>query len=465
MKWFNNASQHRVLLAGVILVALVVRLAAALYMGNEIKNLPGLTDQISYHTLANRVIDGHGFTFGENWWPATRAGEPTAHWSYLYTFYLIDVYTLFGSNPLVARTIQVVLTTILQTVLVYLIGSTLFNRAVGVIAAALLAGYAYLIYYAPALLTESFYITAVLATLYLSIQMTRDDLAPIGRVGLAVSLGLCIGIAVLLRQLFLLTLPFIFLWILWSASRPKAAANEPLPNQPGPAAPIRKRVGWTLAQLAISAVVLALMILPFTVYNYARFHSLVLLNTNAGYAFYWANHPIYGTQFEWIISREKSNYLEMLPKELMSQKLNEAELERELLKRGIQFVLDDPWRYALLSLSRIPSYFTFWPTPRSSLLSNLSRVLSFGITWPFMLYGMIAALRKLSRKEFLSSPVFLLFLFFAIYSLIHILTWTMPRYRVPVDAVLLIFAAYALRDLYLRIRARLGRPAAAPAVR
>jgi hypothetical protein len=37
--------------------------------------------------------------------------------------------------------------------------------------------------------------------------------------------------------------------------------------------------------------------------------------------------------------------------------------------------------------------------------------------------------------------------------MIHILTWTMVRYRLPVDAVLLVFAGLAVVDLVERIPA------------
>jgi hypothetical protein len=123
-------------------------------------------------------------------------------------------------------------------------------------------------------------------------------------------------------------------------------------------------------------VVLSL-ILPFTLYNYIRFERFVLLNTNAGFAFYWANHPIYGTHFVPILPYKWGTYQDLIPKELLS--LDEAALDQALLGLGIQFVLDDPVRYLLLSISRIPPYFMFWPSSDSVMISNLTRVFSFGL--------------------------------------------------------------------------------------
>jgi hypothetical protein len=124
-----------------------------------------------------------------------------------------------------------------------------------------------------------------------------------------------------------------------------------------------------------------------------------------------------------------------------------------LLKQGLQFVTDDPGRYLLLSFSRIPEYIKFWPDPASGLISNFARVGSFGLFLPFMLVGLLWPVVNFGRSpgESLwkrpSASVALLYLFVLVYSAIHILSWALIRYRLPVDAVLVIFAAFTLADL------------------
>jgi hypothetical protein len=39
------------------------------------------------------------------------------------------------------------------------------------------------------------------------------------------------------------------------------------------------------------------------------------------------------------------------------------------------------------------------------------------------------------------------------YSLLHVLTWAMTRYRLPVDAVAIVFAAVGMVDLWGRLKA------------
>jgi hypothetical protein len=207
------------------------------------------------------------------------------------------------------------------------------------------------------------------------------------------------------------------------------------------------------------------MVLPFTLYNYSRFGRFVLLNTNAGYAFFLANHPIYGTDF--IPAREMENYQALVPDEL--KHLDEAALDSALLERGLAFVAAEPGRYLLLSLDRIPEYFRFWPSADSGLISNLSRVISFGLALPWMVAGIWIWLRGRPKTPWLTglgSPGMLLLGFSAVYTLIHVLSWALVRYRLPVDAALIPFAGLAIRSAYDRIAAaqnlRLGGEKSAP---
>lgn len=424
------SNRDRKILIAIITISVTVRVIAAVYLGNRVETLPGIHDQISYHTLSLRLIGGHGLTFGEYWWPATQADSPTAHWSYLYLGYLSAIYKIVGVNPLVARLAQAIIVGILQPYLAFLIGRRVFNQTVGLTSAALTAIYGYFIYYAAALMTESFYIVAIMLSLYLAILLTdlraaSDSKPGVGQIikwGLA--LGIVLGIAILLRQLFLLFIPFLFLWVLWRAGK----------NQFG--------------TLVVSGVVILIIILPFTLFNYIRFNRFVLLNTNAGFAFFWGNHPIYGNHFEPILPDNMGSYQDLIPENIRD--LDEAALDQELLIRGIQFVLDDPVRYLRLSISRIPPYFKFWPSSESSLVSNIVRVGSFGILLPFILYGLV--LSFIRRKRPLSKQTLsVLYLYIAVYSAMHVLSWTLIRYRLPVDAILVIFAGFGSIDLISRI--------------
>jgi hypothetical protein len=189
----------------------------------------------------------------------------------------------------------------------------------------------------------------------------------------------------------------------------------------------------------------------------------VPLNTNSGYAFFWGNHPIYGSNFIGILPSDGPSYQELIPQEL--RHLNEAELDSALLKRGIGFVTADPVRYVKLSVSRLREYFKFWPSPTSIMVSNVARVGSFGLLLPFMLYGIGITVAKIwsASKSNRRAGILLLTVFAIVYTAMHLLTWALIRYRLPVDAILLFFAAAALVDIAARLHLTIpdiGEPAA-----
>ena len=422
----------------IMVVAVLSRLVSAIYQGNSVTALPGIYDQISYDGLARRVLSGYGFSFGEGHWPATRAGEPTAHWSYLYTLYLVLTYKVFGISPLVARVIQALVAGSVQTWFIWRIGTRLFGRSVGIIAAFLNAVYIYFFYYAGALITETFYITGILWTIDCALRLASSPVTQKERQVIGwwrwLEFGVAIGFTVLLRQVFLLFVPLLFLWVWWNAQDSDSQAWK-------------RQIHWRAVKgLSLAVLILLLSILPWTIRNYRAFGTFVLLNTNAGFAFFWGNHPIYGTNFIPLLPSEQS-YYDLIPVEL--RRLNEAELDKALLQRGIQFIADDPQRFLLLSMSRAVEFFKFWPSSSSGFISNISRVASFGLSLPFMLYGLWTGLAWAwqTKSAFERQGILLLVLFVLSYAMIHLFSWALIRYRLPIDVMLLMFAAFGIEKL------------------
>jgi hypothetical protein len=433
----------------IVAVSVALRLASALYQGNVIEALPGVTDQLSYHELANRLLDGHGFSFATGWWPATRANQPTAHWSFLYVLFIAAIYSVFGPAPLIARLAQAFLTGILHPLLVWRIGNRLFGPAAGLASAAVTAIYGYFVFYGGALVTESLFFLAFLWVLDIvtAMAVSRGDASR--RLSPWVQLGFGLAAAMLLRQAFLLMVPPILAWLAWRLGIRRSAEEAPPARQ---ALAIRG-----LLALAIFAS----CILPWTIRNYRVFGEFVPLNTNAGFVFFWANHPVHGNEFIPILPNGPVNYMTLLPREF--RRMNEAQLDRALLLRGVGFVKDDPIRYVRLSLSRAREYFKFWPSIDSSLTSNSIRVLSFGLFAPFLFYGVFLSVTQNkgdSRRDFGGTA--LLLLVAALYTLVHLLTWTLVRYRLPVDAIMMPFVGVSMVSLFHRFSMRQGAVSARP---
>ena len=392
-----------------ILLLSVLLLLASLIMGDQVVELPGIQDQISYHALALRLLGGHGYSFDVGWYPFTPANTPTAQWSFAYSAYLAGVYLVLGVHPLAARLIQALVVGVLGCWLVYRLSYRVFGQTAALVAAGIAAVYTYFVYYGAALMTESFFMVAALAGLELAYRLVERPTT-----GRAAALGLSLGLAVLLRQAILMFVPVLLVWLWWEG---------------------RRRLRWQ--HYVIPLAIIALLIAPWTLRNYRVYGHFLLLNANAGYAFYSSNNPTLGTRWS------AENAVAPLPADLQGR--SEAEMDRELMHRGIDLVLADPGRYVLLTLNRFGEYFKFWPSAESSLISNLQRPLSFGLLLPLTLYGLYLGRRHLRAW---APPL----LFFAVTAAVYLLSWPTARYRVPTDACLMPLASLAIIDLYSRLR-------------
>lgn len=399
------SAKNKQLLICILVLAVLIRIPIAVLMGDQITVLPGIQDQVSYDALARSLLDGRGYSFTEKWYPFTPADTPTAHWSFLYPLYLAGVYAVTGHHPLAARLLQAVVGGALLCLLVYRIGRRVANEETGLVGAGLAAVYGYFVYYNAALMTETFFIVLILLALHLSLEI-KESPTLLRWIGLGISLGL----AGLLRQTILLFIPFLLFWLFLE---------------------LRNRVThWS--HFSIPLVITLLLIAPWTLRNYLVYREFLLLNSNAGYALFASNNPNLGTDWN------NDVVVVPVPGELQGQ--NEAQLDRALTRRAVEFIRADPERYLRLTLDKTLEFFWFWPSSDSSRISNLNRVLSFGLYLPFMLFGLYISLSR--WRSFV-----VLYLFIFIHTTIHLLSWPAARYRLSVDAVSMVFAGLAVLEL------------------
>lgn len=405
-------SKQRMLLAAILAGALLVRVATALWLGDtmEVVDAGGTHDQVSYDMLAFRVATGHGFTFPTGWYPWVPPDTVTSYYSGTMVLHLALIYKVFGYHPLIARLLYAVLGTAI-VYLVFRLGRRVLGAPAGLVAAALAAGYAYLMLYSATLLTE----TPFILFLLLAINAAYD-LGDGGGVRKLLLMSVALAGCVLFRMA---VLPFLVLLTGWAFWRARSSSR-----------PLR---AW---HVAVPVLVIAAAVAPWTIRNYMLYDRFMLLESQYGHVLWNSNHPDQGTSF-------RGAWVAPIPEELKG--LNEVDLTNELLRRGRENILRDPKRFVLLSLSRVKYFFTFWPTTDSSTISNVSRVLSFGITLPFMVLGLV-----LSRRHW--RELLPLYLFLLVHYAVYVSSWVMIRYRVPADTVLLVFAGFALTSLAEAVR-------------
>jgi 4-amino-4-deoxy-L-arabinose transferase-like glycosyltransferase len=400
----------------ILVVSLAVRLAAAFYLGDQVEPTPGAYDQIYHHDVALNLLAGKGFVFTRPPWPFIEPGVPTSYTSFLYQLFLAAIYLIFGPHPLAARIVQALVCSLMPWLVYRLILRVLQESptwgelagTIGLASAGITAGYAYFVYYSAVLMTEGLYLVLVVWALTTTLELA--DRPTVRRWAVW---GLAVGLAILIRQVFLPMAGLLFVYVAWRT---------------------RGRVRW-LGVLAAAGVTAAL-ILPWTIRNYLIFDRFLLLNSQAGQVFWNANHPDLGVTFD-------DDTMLPIPEDL--EGANEVDLSNELMRRGLEAVASDPWRFVRLCMSKAVVYFKFWPSANSSMLSNVARTSSFGVCLPFMLAGLAVSAREWRRWM-------LLYLFAVAYATVHIITWTQIRYRMPVDAVLVPFAALACVSLVARWR-------------
>lgn len=392
----------------ILLAALALRMATAFLLGNEVRGLSGAQDEITYSMLGHRFVQGFGLTFPQNWYPWIKADAEQAYFSDAISYYLAAIYALFGYQPLAARIATGLLSTA-SVGLLYLLSTRLFGRTVGLFAAAIAAGYAYLIYYGVTLVTEPLFILALLVTMLITYSILDR---PVLWKWLA--LGLTLALAVLLRMAVIFFVAALILWLFLRV----------------------KQQRW---HALIPVVVIVMAVAPFTWQNYQMFDRFLLLEANFGHVFWNGNHPDSLGNFH-------PFRVFPIPADVLALD-NDVEITNELLRRGIQNIVNDPGLFVMLTITRLREFFIFWPTAESDTLANLLRVFSFGIMWPFAVAGL-----WLSRRQW--RDLLPIYIFMLMHVGVYAITWTMVRYRVPLDAFLIPFAAVAAVKLYQWIRSQ-----------
>ena len=399
----------------ILAVALLLRVAAAIALGDEVRGLSGANDEITYSTLGERMADGHGLTFPTGWYPWIKADAPQAYFSFAMSGGLGMLYSVVGPHPIVARLLMALAGTALVG-LIYLLGRRYFDERVALVGSAISAIYAYLIFYSASLVTEIPFTLAVLASIYFAGSIEREP-----RLKNWLLLGCSLVIAVHMRMAVVFFIPLLLLWTLYRAK------------------------GAQIRHAALPLAMIAVSIAPATYWNYQTWGKLVPLQTQFGHVFWNGNHPGHEGDFHPFQVFE-------IPADVLALD-NDAEITSRLLEMGIANVRKNPGDFLSLTITRLRELFVFWPTEGSSTAANLLRVFSFGLVAPWALGGLALNLKR--WKELM--PVIL---FCAAHVGIHAVTWTMIRYRVPMDPFLILLAASALvRTQEAMFPKRIAQPA------
>jgi len=207
--------------------------------------------------------------------------------------------------------------------------------------------------------------------------------------------GALAGLAALTNTTLLAVFLFFWMW-LWIGKLRRGG----LPHKP------------VLASIAVCLLVL----LPWTIRNFATFHRVIPVRDNFGLELWIGNH-------EGVNSRFPREFPPIDPTEYNREgEIRFMEVKREI---ALQFIRQHPAEFLRLSANR---FLKFWSAPEDSAWWIVSV-----LAWT----GMVLAVW---RKRFAAAPYAFVLL---IFPLIYYITHTFSSYRHPIEPVMLLLGSYA----------------------
>jgi len=375
----------------VVSVSLAIRLAAACYYP-----LAPANDHEMFFRLAASVAAGNGYGWGQGASAFFPPGMPLL---------LAGIFKVLGVSYLVAKAVGLTMGLAL-VVATYLYGRTHTTELIARWATILLALFPTLIAYSVTIGYEPLLACVVLAWASVTATLARvREIRPIRVVGLGV---LC-GIGTLIKPICLL-LPFISL-VFWIGQR---------------------RVVDALVRTAVCAIVMLVVVSPWTIRNWRTLGHPVLVSTNGGVVLYSANRTG---------SSGLAAFVNPLPGET-----DEVARDRIRQRAAVEWILSHPGQFVALM---VPKAVYGWGTT-SSIMSfvsydrlppreeNLSKaVLNVGWGALFLLCVLAAwRTRVWAEPAIAPSLAFLLYL-----AAVHLVYEALSRHHVTVLPVLSLTAA------------------------
>ena len=350
----------------------------------------------------------------------------------LYAYCLGVFFKLFGSGAPLVIAAQLFISA-LNCALIFLIAKRLFDTRVAVIAGVIGALYLPFLFN-DGMITSSALITALnYSALYLFLRFEKN----MSWLHLALA-AVTLGLATLARASTLLFLPCIVLWI--AAGFAKLSLN--------------KKLGLSFLLCASFAFV----ILPVTIRNYVVMKERILITPYGGVNFYIGNNP-WATGFYRPFETTRNDSAGLIED---SRKLAEKETGKELslreasdffVGRAMDFIRNTPGKFAILFGRKVLYFWNHYEVPDVLNYYFVKRfvpilrlpLFSFLVIGPL---GILGIFLSLSRRRDLT----LAYLFLGSYIFSISLFFINARYRITIVPIVIIFAAFFLNELVLRVK-------------
>lgn len=361
-------------------------------------------DEPTYESIGNSLSLGQGYTLN---------GQLTAGKSPGYPLFIAGVYALFGHDFVAIRIAQAVVDAMMCAV-IYLIASKLFNRKIGCLAGILSAVHYFFLssiqLLRPDTIQMFFIVLSVLYWIKWRESFLKRDIA---------LMGLFSSASIMLKANAIF-LPLSFISIeLFNFLKTK-----------------RHQTNIFMIHLLVFILAVSLLIAPWIVRNYKVFHSLIFFSTEVGSALYASYNPPEGKKFG--LAPKDSVIAEAFKMQ------SEVDQNKFLILKSKEYI--STHKKQVIQLLPLKVLF-FWSLFDWETLSDDGEgVYNFATAFilPFTILGLVILRRDLWRLTPIILPIIYFFLF------IGLVFQGLPRYRLPIEPFLIIFAAFCIVYLYER---------------
>jgi tetratricopeptide (TPR) repeat protein len=409
---------------GIFVLALGVRLFCLWEVSHSPTFDTPIIDSGTYHQLASDFATGHSI-------------GPLFFWqAFFYPAFLSSIYTIAGPSITLALVVQALLAAIL-CVLVFILGTKVLNRSVGVIAGVIVAVYGPLVFFSTQLLSTVWTVSWPILLILISLRAKEKP----GWLWCTLC-GCVAGLSIVTHGVFV---PFAVAAGLWLTRSLFVGSRD-------------KRKTMQLGGAWAAGLLLVLLPVSFLSHSVTgRFSPLpptgainLVIGNNPERPESAAVRP--GGQWEELLAEAHRDGAKMY-----------SEVQAYFMNRYWDYIATEPllFIYGLahksvqfISSREIPNTYDLYIYRKySSVLSLLAWKLGsfgfpFGVLFPLALLGIVASARRMPG---------VFFLFLVVYPLSVVLVFTSARYRAPVVPVLAIFAGAGALRLMDFVRARKGK--------
>ena len=448
----------------IAIMALVIRIVAGVAVGWN-RLLPA-ADQPLYDAFAKNILAGKGFQVPDIYEQGQKKGviqedvkklgyfgvvmpnRPTAFFPPLYPLMMAAAYGILGAHPGSVRLFQSFLDA-LACFLIGWMGVRMFGSRQGILAAMIYAIYPAFIALTLVLWTISLGVFTLVLAMAMTVNFQKN---PTG--WSALWMGMAWGLATLSRSAML---PFLLVILLlaWLDIRRFRRGDFSETEEKSKLIPHSQ---WTYPLIMVAGMMI--LMIPWGVRNSVVMGHFTISPTKGGRNLYEANNGIFskpylnysasGDGMERIYHRFAESHLnDLRRKELIEfpqfpEDMGEFQRDRILTRQVTDFLLANPKVALELCFLRFYSLIRITPGFLPHLMGKLIGMVSMGGVLIFGFLGLIIRAKQWIRYSYF----YLLILY---YVAIHTVTAAGIPHRLPLDAILILFAGTAVEWFYDRI--------------